>query len=73
MCVRQRTNDLADGDLLVELALWRDLISPPRFRFANPEELAHQYCPDEQEKCGDIKKDFPSAWIWIKADNGEED
>jgi hypothetical protein len=64
---------LADGNLLIELALWRDLISPPRLRFADPEELAHQYCPDEQENGGDIKKDFPSTWTWIEADDREED
>jgi hypothetical protein len=51
----RQTDDLTDSDLLIELALWRGLISPIWLRLAYPEELGHQESPDKDEEHADIE------------------
>src|SRR5262249_74909 len=70
-----RTDELADGHLLAEVALRVSFVFPSvsaGFGLAYPEELADQQGGNEPEEGCDAEHAFSAYWVHVDADDGEE-
>jgi hypothetical protein len=72
MITRLLTNELGDGDLLIENALWTPHVFPVGLWFADPEQLCSQDKPDDEKQCGSGEKTFSAVFTRVYANDGKE-